>query len=100
MDTAAPDASPPPSKQERRAIRLACTRFLSDGHRPHVMAERLRELADAAPDDPETEGYGDGALIRTFESEMAELLGKEAAVFMPYEVPATRTTSTACFAER
>jgi len=79
-----PNTDPPlPSHQERIDARLACTRWLSMGSRPHVMGDALRELAEAAPDDPEIERYGKGDYTRAFEEEVAALLGKEAAVFMP-----------------
>lgn len=73
----------PPSLEERIAARLACSRWLSEAARPHVMAEQLAALAEAAPDDPENERYGSGQYTRAFEREIAELLGTEAAVFMP-----------------
>ncbi|MCE9523308.1 MAG: threonine aldolase [Alphaproteobacteria bacterium] len=59
-----------------------CTIFLS-GHKRKPVRQILTELAaspfaDAAPDE-----YGDGELIRSLETQVAALLGKEAAVFSP-----------------
>jgi threonine aldolase len=72
------------SSAERDAVRARCTRFLSHHHphrsRPH---QAFTELAAAAPPSLEPDVYGEGELIESFEREVAELLGKEAAVFMP-----------------
>jgi threonine aldolase len=76
-----------PSEAEARAIFLACERFLS-GHGPHHPAEALAALAREAADTPEPDYYGEGAVIENFEREIAELLGKEAAIFMPSGVMA------------
>jgi threonine aldolase len=58
-----------------------CGRFLY-GHGPHrprlVLAELAEAVGDEAPD-----RYGEGPLINDFECEVATLLGKEAAVFLP-----------------
>jgi threonine aldolase len=43
----------------------------------------LNELIAAAPPDLQSDIYGQGKLIEDFEKQIAELLGKEAAVFMP-----------------
>jgi threonine aldolase len=64
--------------QELSAIRAACTRFVA-GH-GEVTAERL--LA-TIPVDTEVDLYGDGGVVAAFEGEIAALLGKPAAVFMP-----------------
>jgi len=72
------------SPAERDAVRARCTRFLSHHHprrsSPHGA---LAELAAAAPADLQPDTYGEGELIESFEREVAALLGKEAAVFMP-----------------
>lgn len=61
-----------------------CQHFLSGHHRanfsPHQMLTKLAALADA---ELRADRYGTGELISGFESEIATLLGKEAAVFMP-----------------
>lgn len=82
-----PDAARPtndsgaPSEVERLRLRGACTRFVS-GHRPRTMRERLRDLAELAPDEPPDE-YGIGSVIERLEQRVATLLGKEGAVFVP-----------------
>src|SRR3979490_2936634 len=68
--------------REREKIFLGCERFLF-GHglqRPAaVLAARSGEPgADEHPD-----RYGEGSLINDFERDIAALLGKEAAVFLP-----------------
>lgn len=63
-------------------VRRACARFLTH-HEPVTPREVLADLAAWA--DPELEGdrYGSGPLIADFEAEIATLLGKEAALFLP-----------------
>jgi threonine aldolase len=58
-----------------------CERFLF-GHGLHQPRLVLAELAEAAGD-AEPDRYGEGPLINDFECEVASLLGKEAAVFLP-----------------
>ena len=70
------------SEDERRAVYSRCERFLG-GHgpsRPHAM---LAALAAATDPDEQADRYGEGELIEQFEREVADLLCKEAAVFMP-----------------
>src|SRR5689334_16559732 len=43
----------------------------------------LAELEALTSDDVEADSYGEGEVIASFEREIAALLGKEAAVFMP-----------------
>lgn len=59
-----------------------CTRFLTGGPRSRP-AEILAALAEAAADDETGDHYGAGEIVSSFEAEVAELLGKEAAAFMP-----------------
>lgn len=63
-------------------VRRSCTRFLS-GHHPLTPKQVMQELADAADPDVEADMYGSGAVIEALEARIAELLGKESAVFMP-----------------
>jgi threonine aldolase len=57
-------------------------RFLNAWHgRP--MRERLWEIADATGEDERADGYGTGERIQRLEGRIAEMLGTEAAVFMP-----------------
>ncbi|MEO7001524.1 MAG: beta-eliminating lyase-related protein, partial [Ktedonobacterales bacterium] len=69
-------------KQAWRAAIRGCDRFLV-GHGPVRLRESLAVLAAGVTDDDEIDTYGQGALIEQFEREIAGLLGKEAAVFMP-----------------
>ena len=65
-----------------KSIRNACTRFVS-GHYPLSVPQMLTELLAAASPDLRADIYGQGDLINDFEKQIAGLLGKEAAVFMP-----------------
>jgi threonine aldolase len=67
--------------EERDRIMRACTRFF--GHKPLPVRERLRQIAESAPADEYADRYGAGEMLTSFEREIAALLGKEAAVFMP-----------------
>ncbi|MBF6591448.1 MAG: DegT/DnrJ/EryC1/StrS family aminotransferase [Ktedonobacterales bacterium] len=68
--------------RERKRVFAQCERFLV-GHgplRPHAaLAELAREVGTAE----ESDHYGEGELIEDFEREVAELLGKESALFLP-----------------
>ena len=59
-----------------------CTRFLT-GHGLRSPREILRELAETTDADLAADRYGMGELINGFEAQVAELLGKAAAVFLP-----------------
>ncbi len=67
---------------EVEQVRRSSTRFLM-GHRRKRPKQMLAELAAAIAPDAAADMYGQGELINGFEGEMATLLGKEAAVFMP-----------------
>ena len=67
---------------ERRAIYRRCERFLSH-HGSQDPKAMLAALAEATGADEYADSYGEGELIEVFEREVAGLLGKEAAVFMP-----------------
>lgn len=60
----------------------ACTRFLG-GHGMDGVRETLEGLAEEAGPDERPDHYGVGPLVQDFEREVAELLGKEAAMFLP-----------------
>jgi threonine aldolase len=84
--TPAPDAPAEPNtedqrRRERQRLFARCERFLG-GHTPRTPAQVLAEIAVEAGDD-EADTYGQGDLIDRFEREIADLLGKEAAVFLP-----------------
>jgi threonine aldolase len=60
----------------------ACDRFLF-GHGPRRPRDVLAELAEEAGPDEEADRYGEGSLINDFEHEIATLLGKDEALFLP-----------------
>jgi threonine aldolase len=59
-----------------------CTRFLAYHYRQTAQQE-LQNLADYAGPDLAADRYGQGEVIHEFEKQVAGLLGKEQAVFMP-----------------
>lgn len=71
-------------KRERdpNQIRRSCTRSLV-GHYVRTPKQILAELAETVGPDEWSDMYGTGDLIANFEQEIAQVLGKEAAVFMP-----------------
>lgn len=52
-------------------------------HQKQSLKTQLQRLADAVGEDETSDVYGSGDLIESFEKEIAGLLGKEAAVFLP-----------------
>jgi threonine aldolase len=64
------------------AVFAACTRFLTH-HYPRSPRQVLHDLAEFTSPDAMHDRYGKGELIASFEQQIAELLGKPAAVFMP-----------------
>lgn len=52
-------------------------------HPQATMAEQLNQLAKEVAEDEQRDVYGSGQLIEDFEYQIAELLGKEAALFLP-----------------
>ena len=68
----------PPSLDELRAARALCDRWLR-GHGDRSAKEQLSEL----PTDIDRDTYGDGGVVEELEREVATLLAKPAAVFMP-----------------
>ncbi len=71
-----------PTEAERKAIMAGCTRFLP-GHPPQSPKETLAALAAATDEADDWDLYGVGETVAAFEREIAALLGKEAAVFLP-----------------
>jgi threonine aldolase len=68
--------------EERAASFTRCDRFLN-GHGRKRPREILEALAEEAGVDELADVYGTGSLIVDFEQEIAGLLGKEEAVFLP-----------------
>lgn len=68
--------------EQRRRVFAQCERWLF-GHPRQAVRAQLAALAETVGADEAPDTYGEGALIADFEREVAELLGKEAAVFMP-----------------
>ena len=70
------------SDDEKRALRAGCERALQgDGLR--TAADALAELATLPAVDLTADEYGEGGAVAVLETEVRELLGKPAAVFMP-----------------
>ena len=69
-------------QRERRVIFDRCERWLG-GHGRLSLRATMEALAAEAGEGETDDVYGSGALIEDFEHEVAGLLGKEAAVFMP-----------------
>ena len=63
-------------------VRLSSTRFLM-GHYRKRPQQMLAELATAVAPETASDVYGQGDIISNFEKDIAQILGKEAAVFMP-----------------
>src|SRR5215469_12156142 len=72
------DNEPMPAADEQAALRDQCTSFLI-GHGPVSVADVIAGIpADTVPD-----RYGDGGVVAELEAEIAGLLGKPAALFLP-----------------
>lgn len=72
--------------QRRAAARRQCTRWLS-GHGERSPQALLQEVAGAVRA-PDLDRYGSGGEVEALELDVAELLGKQAAAFMPSGVMA------------
>jgi threonine aldolase len=70
------------SDRSPEEIWRSCTRYLF-GHGMSGVKETLEALAAEAGDEEQPDQYGSGKLVQDVESEIAELLGKEAAMFLP-----------------
>lgn len=72
----------PFTEAERAEILANCTQFLAfGGGKP--FAQKMREIAESEYAEERQDFYGNGGMVARVEAEVAELLGKEAAVFMP-----------------
>lgn len=69
-------------EQEKQQIIKSCTRFLRY-HYPQTPQQVLSILAKTTDAELDADHYGEGKLISSFENEIADVLGKDAAVFMP-----------------
>jgi threonine aldolase len=67
-----------PTDDDLAALRGECTRFIH-GHGPVQAADLLATI----PADTAVDRYGDGGVVTDLEREIAGLLGKPAAVFLP-----------------
>jgi threonine aldolase len=67
---------------EREEAFRACDRFLF-GHGVQRPGDVLADLAQEAGPDEEADRYGEGTLINDFEHDVATILGKEEALFLP-----------------
>lgn len=67
---------------EAREILKSCNRFLTHDY-PKTPRQTLSELIETIDPNLEADRYGQGELLSSFEKEVAGLLDKEAAVFMP-----------------
>jgi threonine aldolase len=74
-------ATSTPDRDRRDRAWAQCTRFLQ-GEPSTPVGERLRRLGDAAHN-PLPDLYGDAGDLADLEREVADVLGKPAAVFMP-----------------
>lgn len=74
--------TPEDPNEEAQAVRCSCTKFLSYSY-PKTARETLLDLADFAGPDVGPDKYGSGDLHDRLETRLTELLGVEAAVFMP-----------------
>ena len=63
---------------ELAALRAGCARFLNGHGRPSA-ADMLATI----PADTEVDRYGDGGAVAAIEAEIAALLRKQAAIFLP-----------------
>jgi threonine aldolase len=80
-DEHAPD-EPVAGERDADAILDRCTRSLAHG--PTIpLSETLEAIAEEARAGERADRYGGGSLIEDFEREIAGLLGKESAAFMP-----------------
>jgi threonine aldolase len=70
-------------EERYRAAVAGAERFLNAWHGLPGARERLESMADAVEEHERGDRYGEGERLERLERRTAELLGKEAAVFMP-----------------
>lgn len=72
-----------PDEERIRAAIAGAERFVNPWQGGPTTRERLTAIAEATGPDERSDHYGSGERIERFERRVADLLGKEAAVFMP-----------------
>ena len=82
VQSPAAPSEPSESNESKEEVFARCERFLGGHGRTHPHDELL-ELAAATGEDERPDRYGTGAVIADFEQEVAQILGTEAAVFLP-----------------
>jgi threonine aldolase len=75
-------ASNDPTSYDPFKIASECDRFLI-GHGPKSVRERLQSVVDSPLSLERNDHYGRGGFVSQFEEELTQLLGQQAAVFMP-----------------
>jgi threonine aldolase len=70
------------AKNKKLSSSWNCEKFLN-GHYPISIKDQLFSLSNAVTPNETADCYGSGQLIECFEAEVASLLGKPAAIFMP-----------------
>ncbi len=75
------------TEEEVEAARNGCTRFLNGHGIPNAA-----ELLGSIPAGVETDRYGSGGVVQELEEEVASLLGKPAALFLPSGTMAQQAT--------
>ncbi len=80
---------PPPFSRdpELEAVAQGCERFIHGAGR-----RRARDLLGTIPPDVEIDHYGVGGIVAELEAEVARILGKEAAIFIPTGTMAQQAT--------
>lgn len=68
---------------DRMEVLANCTNILPGHGKRRTVADMLREIADSLEGTEFADVYGNGDYLQAFEEEVAEMFGKEAAVFMP-----------------
>ncbi|MFG1910487.1 threonine aldolase family protein [Kribbella sp. NPDC048928] len=75
-------------RERRKNAAQNCERWLSNRRVP--AADQLRQLAEVVTDD-QLDAYGKGGEVEALEQEVADLLGKPAAVFLPTGIMAQQS---------
>jgi len=69
--------------QKSKEVYKQCIQFLSGHHPARPMKQLFQELSNFVEDNQFGDNYGTGDYLQAFEVQIALLLGKETAVFMP-----------------